>query len=80
MKVNLQLTVKRKKIFDPRRADQQFVSSNSVSNLFSEIRTKTTWVIFKSLPKLPPTYESQEMAKNNSSRGGEKTTSLKHYC
>ena len=32
----------KKKIFDPRRADQQFVSANSVSNLFIERRAKTT--------------------------------------
>ena len=69
----------KKRLFDPRRADQQYISSNSVSNLFSEIRAKKpTAVIFKSLPKLPSVYESQtplsiqEMAKNHVSRGGQK--------
>ena len=35
-----QINSEKKILFDPRGADQQFVSSNSVSNLFIEIRAK----------------------------------------
>ena len=69
----------KKRLFDPRRADHQVVASDSVSNLFSQIREKKpNAVIFKSLPKFPSQSESQtplsiqEMAKNHVSRGGEK--------
>ena len=70
----------KKRLFDPRRADHQVVTSDSVSNLFSQIRDKNpNAIIFKSPPKLPS--ESQTplsiQGKNHVSRGGEKHNFIK---
>lgn len=78
---NNNINTDRKKQFDPRRADQQPVTGESLSTLLGKIcAVKPGAVIFKSLPGAPTAKDSTiqltipELARNHISRGGKTET------